>query len=290
MPAVRNRDQYFRNCTSQNQGLWIDIHLPHDQQNYPAGIYYGKVQVWEKGKIVKEFPLEITLLPYYLPDENRTDVWMYSGDVKSYFPDLSQDNLDRMIKFEAHRHRINMEGGFEVNRSPFNREKMEKYKSYLDDSAFTPANGYHGPGEGKGEKIFPIGMYGTEVMGNTKIDIQKQADLWVDWFLTNAPGIIYFWYIIDEPGKDLYPWIKERAEWVKSNPGSGKSLPIFTTTHYQEELSGAIDIFAAYDGVDLDKLADARQNGRDYWFYNGNRPRTGSTILEGTAVDCRVNS
>lgn len=290
VPAVSARDKHFWNRSLQNQGFWIDIHLPRDQQNFPAATYYGKVQVWEKGRMVKEFPLEVTLLPYYLPDENRTNVWMYSGDVKMYFPELTRDDLDRMIKFEAHRHRINMEGGFEVNRSPFNREMMEKYKAYLDGSAFTPANGYHGPGEGKGERIFPIGMYGSEVMGNTKVDIQKQADLWVDWFRANAPHIIYFWYIIDEPGKDVYPWIKERAEWVKSNPGPGKLLPIFTTTHYQEELADAIDIFAAYDGVDLEKLTASRQNGGDYWFYNGNRPRTGSTILEGTAVDYRVNS
>jgi len=290
IPAVSNRDKHFRDRDSQNQGFWIDIHLPRDQKNFPAGIYYGKVQVWEKGKVVKEFPLEVTLLPYYLPDENRTNVWMYSGDVKLYFPGLSQDIIDRMIKFEAHRHRINMEGGFEVNHSPFDPQMMEKYKAYLDGSAFTPANGYHGPGEGKGERIFPIGMYGSEVMGNAEAGVQKQADLWVDWFRANAPGIIYFWYIIDEPGKSVYPWIQERAEWVKSNPGPGKSLPIFTTTHYQEELAGAIDIFAAYDGVDLENLPAARKNGGDYWFYNGNRPRIGSTILEGTAVDYRVNS
>ena len=290
IPAANSKDKHFRDRSSQNQGFWIDIYLPRDQKNFPAGIYYGRVQVWEKGKVFKEFALEITLLPYYLSDENQTNIWMYSGDLKPYFPDLSQDNIDQMIKFEAHRHRINMEGGFEVNHSLFNREMMEKYKTYLDGSAFTPANGYHGSGEGKGERIFPIGMYGADVMGNNKADVQKQADLWVDWFRANAPGITYFWYIIDEPGKGVYPWIKERSEWVKSNPGPGKSLPIFTTTHYQEELAGAIDIWAAYDGVDLDKLPACRKNGGDYWFYNGNRPRTGSTILEGTAVDYRVNS
>lgn len=93
-----------------------------------------------------------------------------------------------------------------------------------------------------------------------------------------APHIICFWYIIEEPSKNVYPWIKERAEWVKSNQGIGKSLPILATIHYQEELADVIDISAAYNGVDLEKLPESRQNGVDFWFYNGNRPRTGSPI------------
>lgn len=290
IPALNNKDKHFKGHSSQNQGFWVDIHLPRDQRDFPAGLYYGKVQVLEKGKIVQEIPLELTLLPYYITDENHSNVWMFSGNLKPYFPEMAQDDIDKMIKYEAHRHRINMEGGFDVNRSKFNLDMMNKYKPFLDGSAFTPSNGYHGSGEGMGESLFPIGMYGAGIMGNNKSDIQNQANLWVDWFNKNAPDICYFWYIIDEPGETVYPWIKERAEWVKSNQGIGKSLPIFTTQHYQEALSGSIDIWAAFDGVDLSKLQAVKDKGGDYWFYNGNRPRIGSVILEGAAVDFRVNS
>jgi hypothetical protein len=290
IPAVNRNDKHFNNSSSQNQGFWVDLHLPRDMQNYPSGVYYGKVQVLENGKVVKELPIEVTLLPTYLTDANPTNVWMFSGNLKPYFPEMSQENIDNMIKFEAHRHRINMSGGFEVNNSPFSIEKMEKYKPYLDGSAFTPANGYNGPGEGTAEKLFPIGMYGSNVLGDNKADVQKQSDLWVDWFNKNAPGITYFWYIIDEPNPPVFSWIKERAGWVKDNPGIGKSLPVFTTSHFQEPLSGSIDIWAAFDGVDLNKLPVVRKNGGDYWFYNGNRPRIGAEILEGAAVDFRVDS
>jgi hypothetical protein len=134
-------------------------------------------------------------------------------------------------------------------------------------------------------------MYGSKALGETKTDVQKQADLWVEWFSANAPQIIYFWYIIDEPQDNkIFPWIQQRAGWVKSNPGIGKSLPVFTTSHYQADLEGSIDIWAAYDGVNLDKLQLVRDKGGDYWFYNGNRPRTGSLIMEAPAVDMRVNS
>lgn len=274
----------------QNQGFWIDISLPRDQNKFSPGIYNGIVQIWQKGKFVKEIPLEITLLPYYLPDENQTNIWMYTGNIYAYYPELSHQQVDKMIKFEGHRHRIDIEGGFAANQSPFSNEIMNNYLPYLDGSAYTPANGYHGSGEGIGEKIFPIGMYGAMVMGNTKESVQQQADLWVDWFTKKTPDVTYFWYITDEPAENKFPWIKERAEWVKSNLGTGKSLPIFTTTSYQEELSGAIDIWAGFDGVDLTILPDIRKKGGDHWFYNGNRPRYGTLILEGTAVDLRVNS
>ena len=273
-----------------NQGFWIDVYLPRDQKNYPQGIYTGKVQVMQQGRLVKEIPLEITLLPHYLPDENHTNVWLFTSGVYDYYPEMSHQQVDDMLKFEGHRHRIDVVGGFGVNTHPFDAKSMNDYKPYLNGDAFTPANGYYGPGEGVGEKLFPIGMYAAPVLGTTKTEVQKQSDLWVDWFEKNAPFVTYFWYMIDEPRPDKYEWIKERAGWIKSNQGKGKSLPTFTTTSYNKELSGSIDIWAGYNGVDLKVLPAIKEKGGDHWFYNGNRPRYGSVILEGTAVDLRVNS
>jgi hypothetical protein len=290
VPPVKNTDRHFSGQSSQNQGFWVDIHLPRDREKFPPGTYVGNVQVWERNKLFEEFTLEIILLPAYMPDENHSNIWMFSSDLKPYFKEMTAVDIDKMIKFEAHRHRISMEGGFEANRSPFDRDMMTRYKVYLDGSAFTPGNGYHGPGEGQGERIFPIGMYGSPVMGNTKSDVQKQADLWVGWFAEEAPEIIYFWYIIDEPhDAETFAWIRERAGWIKSNSAAGRSLPVFTTSHYREDLDGSIDIWAAYDGVNLNRLQLVRDKGGDYWFYNGKRPRTGSLILEAPAVDLRVN-
>jgi len=282
--------QAVRKSNSQNQGFWIDVSLPRDQKSFPSGVYYGIVQIFEKGRLHTQIPLEVTLLPYYLPDENPANVWVFNNDIYSYFPNLSREQVDRMIKFEGHRHRLEMVGGFKVNDTAFTKENMDAYKPFLDGTAYTPANGYHGSGEGIGEKIFPIGMYGGKVMGDSKNEVWRQSDLWVNWFQKNAPTVTYFWYLIDEPTEPKFAWIKERTEWLKSNPESGKSLRVFTTRSYAQALSGAIDIWAGYDGVELSYLSEARKNGGDYWFYNGNRPRDGSIILEGAAVDFRVNS
>lgn len=274
----------------QNQGFWIDIYLPRGEERYPSGIYVGNVQVLQEGEVISEIPLEVALLPQYLPDETQTNIWVSSANIRSYFPEFSREEVDKLLKHEGRRHRVDMAGGFRANSSPFDSEMMEEYKPFLDGTAYTPSNGYRGPGEGVGEKLFPVGMYGSQVLGETEAEVQEQSNLWVEWFREHAPDVTYFWYITDEPPESRYPWIRERAAWIKNNPGPGSSLPVFTTTHPQEELSEAIDIWAAYDGVDLDLLPEIRENGGDHWFYNGNRPRYGSVILEGAAVDFRVNS
>lgn len=275
----------------RNQGFWIDIHLPRDRENFPPGAYSGNVIVYENGTEINRIPLAITLLPHYLPDENLTTIWVYSSSMDAYFPELPTSEVDKMIKFEGHRHRIDMIGGFAAHTSSFDVTRMSSYLPYLNGSAYTPAHGYRGPGEGFGERLFPIGMYGLrDIMGDTPSEVQQQADLWVNWFESNAPQVNYFWYMIDEPTAPSFDWIKERADWLKSYTGPGKTLPTFTTTTYKKELEDAIDIWAGYNGLDLKELLGIRSRGGDHWFYNGNRPRYGSVILEAAAVDLRVNS
>jgi hypothetical protein len=276
---------------SLNQGFWIDLYLPRDRE-YPAGVYESEVQVWVNGKVFSRIPVQVEIVDAYLSDENHSNVWVYNSgmeDLSAYYPGLNSQEIRRMIKFEAHRHRIELTGGFKVHQSEFNEEVLKDYKPYLDGSAYTPANGYHGPGEGMEEKLFPIGMYGREVLGTTKEKIQEESDKWVLWFEKNAPGVMYFKYMIDEPGPAQYSFINELAGWIKSNPGPGNKLKTQATTGYVDDLKDAIDIWNANNGVELARIEELKKEGKDYWFYNGNRPRYGSVILEGTAVDLRVN-
>ncbi len=276
---------------SQNQGFWVDLYLPRDRK-YPAGTYTSDVFIWVNGKVFSKIPVQIEIVNAYLPDENHSNVWVYSSgmdELGAYFPGLNQNEIQHIIKGEAHRHRIELVGGFNAHQSAFNEAILEDYKPYLDGSAYTPAFGYHGPGEGMKEKLFPIGMYGSEVLGTTKEEFQEESDKWALWFEKNAPGVNYFKYMIDEPGPSQYAFINEQAGWIKSNPGPGKKMKIQVTTGYVEDLKDAVDIWDAYDGVELGRMEELKKEGKDYWFYNGNRPRYGSMILEGAAVDLRVN-
>jgi hypothetical protein len=230
-------------------------------------------------------------LRWYLPDTDQHTIWLYTENVYPYFPSLSHIEIDRMLKFEGHRHRVDIMGGLTVNKTSFNAENLKAYLPYLTGDAYRPNNVYEGPGIGVGEKIFPIGMYGDDpVLGNDSITVQQQANLWVSWFKKFAPNVKYFWYLIDEPKPEQYSCIKQRHRWIENDTGIGKFMPLFTTTSYTPELKSIIKYWAGDDGLDFSMLSTIQKLGGYHGFYNGNRPRYGSIILEASAVDCRVNS
>ncbi|MFC1537404.1 glycoside hydrolase domain-containing protein [Gemmatimonadota bacterium] len=272
------------------QGFWVDLYLPRDTVNFTPGVYRGMVRISEDGWPVDSLPLEITLLNGYLPDENHANVWLYHDSVEPYYQELSSLEVEKMLKYEAHRHRADLVGGFSVHHSRFDAAAMDSYRKYLDGTAFTRAGGYEGPGQGTGEKLFPIGMYGGSVMGDNESEVRAEADKWVNWFDENAPGVRYFWYLIDEPGSDKFDWIKERAGWIHNYEGAGSRMPVFTTREYADEISGEIDIWAGGQGLPVTDLSSLHEQGKEHWFYNGFRPRWGSYILEAEAVDLRMNA
>ncbi len=271
----------------QNQGLWVDLYLPRDQ-SFPAGRYLGAVRVIEGGREAAVLPLEVTLLPQYLPDDNQSNVWLFHGRVEDYFPHYEQAELDRMLKHLCHRHRIDLVGGCEPHRAKFDEAMLESYRPWLDGSGFTPAAGYRGPGEGVGEKLFPIGMYGNDVLGReSEESVRRESDKWVTWFEQHAPKVDYFYYIFDEPGPSQFSWLQTIADRVHQNPGPGKKLPVFLTRRYTEEIKDAIDIWSGQ--IELDKLPELHRQGKQYWYYNGNRPHFGHTMIECESADILVD-
>lgn len=273
-----------------NQGFWVDIYVP-DDPDLVAGRYEGNVTVHilDNG-ITWNVPVVLELYDFTLPHETHTKTMVYTSDVSAYFPTLDKpaDALRKM----AHRHRFNLVGA-DVHNSAFDAEAMERYMPYLNGSFYQPEQGYEGPGQGVGEQIFPIGMYGSPVLGESPEQMQNEADRWVDWFeqLRQRDGWqgVYFLYLIDEPRPDKFPWIEEQCAAIKSSSGSGRDLPILTTRAYAPQLEKAIDIWCSAT-VRPEELAAAERNGQPTWFYNGYRPSHGSVILEAEAVDFRVNS
>ncbi len=292
--VVRSQETLTINARQalQNQGFWFDLYLPRAGA-CPAGEYTGAVRVLSAGKTVWTCPLRLTLLPLSLPDENHSNTWLFSSaSALVDYLGLPPAQAERMLKFESHRHRIDCTGGFEANSRPFDEAMLARYKPWLDGSGYTSAAGYEGPGQGSGEKLFPVGMYGglTGSAFGTREKARAESDRWVNWFEKNAPGVKYFWYVIDEPGPVQFPWMHERAGWIHDNPGPGKRLPVFTTREYTPELDRDIDYWAGYHGVNLEMLPKLKARGGEHWFYNGARPRYGAEILEAEAVDFRVNA
>ncbi len=223
IPSLQEIDPHHRFLDAKpTQTFWVDVYLPRNMHTIPSGYYNSEVVIRENGIQVKTIPVNLELLPVYLPDTNAHTIWLYTENVYRYFPSLTHEQIDKMVKFEGHKHRIDVMGGFTVNKTPFNASNMLAYLPFLNGTAFTPKNDYQGPGIGVGEKIFPIGMYGDDpVMGNDSITVQQQANLWVNWFQHYAPSVKYFWYVTDEPQPDQYQWIKKRAQCLGITPLRG---------------------------------------------------------------------
>jgi hypothetical protein len=79
------------------------------------------VQATQAGKLIKEIPLEVTLLPHYLADDNTATIWLFASGVKSYYPALSQEQADKMIKFEGHRPNFSTRRANELRESENNQ-------------------------------------------------------------------------------------------------------------------------------------------------------------------------
>ncbi|WP_127579332.1 DUF4091 domain-containing protein [Paenibacillus koleovorans] len=272
-----------------NQGFWIDIYVPNDDA-LPPGLYTGAITVTMHDHNETTIPVELQLFDFALPQETHTKTMVYASDVSSYFPklDAPKDALRKM----AQRHRFNLVGD-DVHGRAFDETALQAYRPYLDGSFFSRANGYEGPGEGVGEQIFPVGMYGSPVLGEEPAQMQAEADKWVNWFHQQKEAYgwngAYFLYLIDEPRVDKFPWIQEQCSAIKSSEGPGRELPILTTRGFAQALEGSIDIWCS-SHVTSEGKAGADRNGQPVWFYNGYRPSHGSIILEGDAVDMRVNS
>jgi hypothetical protein len=268
-----------------NQGFWIDIYVP-DDVSLKQGLYSGYITVKTDGGGEWKLPVDLELYAFTLPHENHTRTIVYASDIIDYYPDL-HNPMDALRKM-AHRHRFDLIGS-DVHNRKFDSEALEEYLPYLNGDFYSEANGYEGAGQNVGERTFPIGMYGSPVLGDTPGKMVAEADKWVKWFDSlDWPGT-YFYYLIDEPRPDKYDWINEQARIIKSSTGAGRRLPLLTTRTYTPEITESIDIWCAFK-IEAEAKAHCSKSGQGLWFYNGYRPYHGSLILEGDAVDLRVNS
>lgn len=189
----------------------------------------------------------------------------------------------------------------------------------LDGSLFTAARGYGGPGVGVGNGVYSIGTYGlwlwryrvedlyTPQNPNPAIAIMRRhTDAWQSWFEAHAPGTEHFLYLIDESSD--YAEIERWARWINQNPGPGGRLMSLATVT-SDVFPGVAhpdrgDPLAPYATPTLDipasllgfgrrgswstTVAHYRSTaGKRYFFYNGQRPASGSFCTEDDGVALR---
>jgi hypothetical protein len=260
-----------------NQALWIELYIG---RNRKAATYRGTVTVDADGRAF-EIPIELQVLDFTLPDENSMEAMLfYSSDQ----PELYHGrNLDAAYDRLAHRNRTQLVHAYD-------EQSVETSWPRFSGDAFSRAAGYEGPGEGKGNTIVPRSFYGPGKGFDDRDSAWQLSDRWMTFLRGKLPNAITFLYMPDEPNPSAFPRIRTLADNIHSNPGPGKTLPIFVTHSYTEGLDGAIDIWDAAPGhFDVERVAAERAKGRRCWFYNGARPWVGAIIIDGPATDARAS-
>lgn len=300
--------QNFSIAACQCQSVWVDVTIP---KSTPPGVYSGVVDVQENGSTESQIPVQLTIRNFTLPDTPYAKTMLFLGyeDINDrylgeVYPTAGSVNDDesRLIRdrhFQlAHRHRISLIDGSERSVAQSDGNPMDQPHSQwlprLDGSLFTAVNGYDGPGVNVGNGIYSIGTYGSwSWQGEGETAMRNHSDRWVDWFAANAPETEYFLYLIDE--SDNFPQIQQWARWINDNPGPGKSLMSMATMPMPPAKVNTPDLDIPTSWFNVGKT-DEWQNAVDHfentpdkrvYFYNSNRPASGSFAIEEDGVALR---
>lgn len=247
------------------QAVWVDVYVP---RNANAGYYVGNMRVYQNASptLTHVIPVKLRVYNTMISDTTFMPTWAYStGDYGNRQPTVTDQasnagwgggpqywtQADRWFKF-AHRHRI------DLTASAYADTFRSQIVKYYNGRAFSSLRGYDGPGQGLGQRVYPIGPYdesngpsytisqvysdGMDQSGftpNTEAGWRAAADKWAQILVdsglgTNWNGYYkFFKYLIDEPDEvdDLVYMLDGKATWLANNPGVGNAIKSFSTTY-----------------------------------------------------------
>jgi hypothetical protein len=300
--------QKFNIAANTNQSIWADIYIP---KNAPSGTYHGTLTVKENGTTTNTIPVSLTVRNFALPDYPSAPTMLYIANEDINYRYLGSEYIDNETAeyqkslaiinrhFQiAHRHKISLIDNYmEVT------QMDEAWKERLNGKLFTASNGYDGPGVGVGNNVYSIGTYGGWTWGenwqqDSKTDMWSNTNAWVDWFTNQVftTPTEFFLYLIDE--SEDYATTEKWAQWMDSNPGSGKNLKSMATVSspsaWQNSMP-SLDIPTSSIAMGITNLWESAVNdliqdsGKRFYFYNGTRPASGTFCTEDDGVALRVN-
>lgn len=135
----------------RNHTVWVEVYVPKDRKQVPAGNYTSKLTVSsDAGKVDLELQLEVW--DFMLPEENHLAGNIHTDtELNTFSPELELKYYQLM-----RRHRLAMGvlgyapetkvagSGIDFDWTSYDR----RLSRYLDGTAFTKKYGYEGPGEG----------------------------------------------------------------------------------------------------------------------------------------------
>ncbi len=261
---------------SHVQAIWFEIYTPRD---LPAGKYSGRITV-QADADKRQIPVELELFNFTLPDKNSMQAMVFYE--RDQFDLYHGHDLNAEYHRFAHRNRIELV-------QAYNETTAQEHAGRFSGADFSRKAGYAGPGENVGNRIAPVTFYGPGRDFDRQDSAWRRADSWMTFVKSNLPGAITFVYMPDEPNRSQFPRIKALAENIHSNPGPGKNLPVFVTHSYTPDLDGSIDIWCSGpQGYFIQKAAEEKKKGHEYWIYNGGRPFGGAIVIDAPATDARA--
>ena len=289
-----------------NQAVWVDIFVPPDQA---PGEYHGQVNVSEDGHPPRAVQMALQVYGFILSDTTHLHTHMFWGSTAITARHGVDDDspgywkLFHNYAMMFHRHRLDLIDGRRTLET-FTR----KLAGYYTGSAYTPDRGYDGPGVAVGNQTYSIGTYDQPDDGwrsgffpNTAESWQRAADAWETWFRANAPAVVRYKYLEDEPPYAHWPEVRHRAEWIQTSAGVGRFLGRMVTTRMGPELYGPVTFWmtgghagwkdsGGTTGYDITVAAARHAAGEQVGFYNGQRPSYGDPVaIDDFATDARVN-
>ncbi|GAH43019.1 unnamed protein product, partial [marine sediment metagenome] len=155
---------------SLNQGVWVDIYVG---KGMSPGVYTGTIQITVGESPAAEIPLELEVLDLTLPDKNHYRSMVFYSDYcirPRHNLSWGSELWEMLLHYHrmAHRHRIELIGSGSW-------DELTYLGTTLTGEAFTPANGYEGPGEGMGNSLFSVHTYGWS-FGDTEPEYRANSD------------------------------------------------------------------------------------------------------------------
>lgn len=259
-----------------SQALWIEVYTRRDLL---PGTYTGTVTLLADGE-VRAVPVSLSVLEFTLPDENSLPAMVYfePEQVTRYHGRSLTAGYHRF----AHRHRVELVHAYSERAV---RENMGRF----DGRDFSLSSGYEGPGEGTGNRVVPATFYGVGSAWTSREGMWQRADRWMTFLSGVLPQARTFLYLADEPYPEQYAEVRRLAELARSNPGPGRSLPLFLTKSIVPELAGLVDTWCMPpQGVNLEAARAERAAGRALCVYNGGRPQGPALTIDAPATEARV--
>jgi Domain of unknown function (DUF4091) len=236
--------------------LWIDLTIPDDAA---SGRYQATVSVAAGTERLGELPLEIEVKQAHLPWRAATAVVYY--DHRELEERIGGAAAEALLVQLFRRHHVT------PLLSADDEEDLDRIRPLLQDAE-------------PGENVVALGAYGS--LGEPSASKAARAlGMAQSMAETTRARPEVFVYAIDEQCDS-----DRAARWRRL---LGASLPVGETCGERITERASDIVMVAAEDYAASVAADARNQGKQVWIYNGKRPRSGSLVLDAPAVDLRAN-